>query len=347
MCEISKILVKRMNIKALLNFLFRTPLRTLYWINRSTKEIYRATFVSSGLYHGVFDALKNGRSHPKEILASIGGAGDIRDLEAWLDVGVSLGELERTPRGYALRGALAKELAKDSEESWAAYLEMRIKVMQDCIWKAPRLIKEGKRLSMDGRYADLVAKCSLTIEPIMDEVVDKTIPKTGAISLLEVGCGAGAYMKRACERNKSLTVVGLEFQKSVAKLAENNIQAWGLGDRIKVEVGDIRNYLSDKPFDIITLHNLIYYFTEAERVDLFRRIRFLLKDNGKVAITCLCKENDASSNVINLWATMTEGCGPAPEAKTLQMQLREAGYINIKQNKLIGAFSVFLACKGA
>lgn len=347
MYEILMILVKKMNIKALLNFLLRTPLIALYWINRSTKEIYRATFVSSGLYHGIFDALKKGHSHPKEILADIGGAGDIRDLEAWLDVGVSLGELKRTSKGYALRGALSKELTKESEQSWAAYLEMRIKVMQNYIWNAPGLIKEGKRLSMDDRYADLVAKCSLTIEPIMDEVVDKTIPKTAALSMLEVGCGAGAYMKRACERNKDLTVVGLEFQETVAKLADSNVQTWGLRDRIRVEVGDIRDYTPDKPFDIVTLHNLIYYFTEAERVYLFKRVRDLLKDNGKFAITCLCKDNDASSNVINLWATMTEGCGPAPEEKSLKNQLIEAGFTDVKQSKLIGAFRLFVGGKEA
>ncbi len=34
--------------------------------------------------------------------------------------------------------------------------------------------------------------------------------------LLEVGCGSGIYIKRACELNPLLTAVGLEVQQSVA-----------------------------------------------------------------------------------------------------------------------------------
>jgi SAM-dependent methyltransferase len=336
-----------MNIKALLNFLFRTPITTLYWINRSTLELYRATFVSSGLAHGIYDTLVKGPSRPEEILAAMGAKGGAKELEAWLDVGVSLGELQKTSRGYALKGALSTELAKESEESWRAYLEARIKVLQTYIWKAPQLIKEGKRLQLGEGYAELFAKCSLTIEPIMEEVVDYTIPKSGALSLLEVGCGSGDYIKRACARNPRLEVVGLESQESVANYAAANIREWGLDERVSVEVGDIRNYSPPRRFHIITLHNLIYYFPESERVDLLKSISGLLQESGKVAITCLCKTDEPSSSVLNLWGAMTEGCGPAPDSKNFLGQMKEAGFENVKDKKLVGSFHLFLGMNSA
>jgi hypothetical protein len=334
-----------MNLQALLKFVSKTPLKTLYKINRSTTELYRATFVSSGLVNGIYEALSHGPLHSREIISAIGAKGDAKALESWLDVGVSLGELEKTRNGYALSGALSTDLAKDSRQGWAAYLEARIRVMQEYIWKAPVLVKEGRRLELGEDYAELFAKCSLTIEPMMEEVVNMTIPESGALTLLEVGCGAGSYIKRACERNPLLQVVGLEPQPSVVKLARANVRDWGLEGKVTVENGDIRDYRPATNFHIITLHNLIYYFPETKRVELFRKLHSIMNPDGKLVITCLCKNRGLSSNVLNLWATMTRGCGPTPELGALLNQIKDAGFESVRERKLLSSFHLFSGVK--
>ena len=77
--------------------------------------------------------------------------------------------------------------------------------------------------------------------------------------LLEVGCGSGTYIRYATDRNSELTALGLELQPQVADMARRNLAAWGLSDRAEIETGDIRERKPTPVFDLVTLHNNLYY----------------------------------------------------------------------------------------
>ena len=146
----------------------------------------------------------------------------------------------------------------------------------DYIIKTPALLKKSEKFDFSQSYGELFARSSRTVEPILLDVVDKIIPTNDACRLLEVGCGSGVYIKRACERNFHLMVIGLELQEEVAAYARKNITHWKLEDRVTIEAVDIRKYQSEIKFDIITFFNLIYYFPAGERIDLLRRLRGFL-----------------------------------------------------------------------
>ena len=213
--------------------------------------------------------------------------------------------------------------------------------------KTPAFLKAKKKFDFSHSYGELFARSSRTVEPILVDVVDKIIPPNGECRLLEVGCGSGIYIKRACDRNPNLTVTGLELQETVVDFARKNAIIWQIEDRVNIEHIDIRQYQTDQQFDIVTFFNLIYYFPENERTNLLRNLGSLLKTGGQLILTTLCPTNDPSIQLMNLWSSMTDGFGPLPDPDSVCDQLNDAGFDEVQFEKLIPAFYLFKARKGA
>ncbi len=111
------------------------------------------------------------------------------------------------------------------------------------------------------------------------------------------------------------------------------------------KVRKIRKYESKSDFDLVTFYNLIYYFPVDERIDILKDIGKHLKPGGELILTSMCKGNDSSLHLMNLWTSMTDGYGPLPTPKQIHDHLEKAGYRNIKSEMLIPAFVSFRAIK--
>jgi SAM-dependent methyltransferase len=332
-----------MAISTLIKFILKNPISLVYRINKTLNEFYRAGFISTAISEGLYDVLSKGSANCKDIQQAIGTNFNQEGLEAWLDFGVAVGELSKKSRSYSIRGALSKELIKTDNDTWKAFLQARVEIFYNYIIKTPSFIKDGQKFDFSQSYGELFARSSRTVEPILIDVVDKTIPSSKACRLLEVGCGSGVYIKRACDRNPDITVIGLELQKEVADFARKNIINWQLEDRVTIESIDIREYRSQARFDIITFFNLIYYFPVSERIDLLRHLGDLLKPGGQLIVTTLCPANEPSVQLMNLWASMTDGCGPLPHPDDVCDQLKNAGFDDVQFEKLIPSFFLFKA----
>lgn len=59
---------------------------------------------------------------------------------------------------------------------------------------------------------------------------------------------------------------------------------------------------------------------------------------GSVVYTSMCRRDDPSFRMMNLWSSMTEGCGPLPVANELEEQLRDAQFTHIKRSFLMPGF---------
>jgi SAM-dependent methyltransferase len=333
----------RMAIKLLLKFLLKSPILLMYRINKTTKEFYRAGFISTAISEGIYDVLADGPASCKEIQETIGSNLNQEGLEAWLDLGVSLDELEKTNRKYSIKSAFSKELLKPTNDTWRAFLQARVEIFYEYVIKTPAFLKGKKQFKFSQSYGELFARSSRTVEPILFDVVDKIIPQNGSCRLLEVGCGSGVYIKRACDRNPHLTATGIELQKEVADFARENTIIWQIADRVTIETVDIRNYRDEEKFNIVTFHNLIYYFPVNERIDLLRHLGGFLYPGGRLILTTLCPQNDPSIQLMNLWSSMTDGCGPLPYPEQLSSQLEAAGFDKVQIEKLIPGFFLFKA----
>jgi len=56
--------------------------------------------------------------------------------------------------------------------------------------------------------------------------------------------------------------------------------------------------------------------------------------------------NDPSIQLMNLWASMTDGCGSLPYAEQVCDQLKEAGFNKVQFERLMHGFYLFKTRKG-
>jgi 4-hydroxy-2,2'-bipyrrole-5-carbaldehyde O-methyltransferase len=184
---------------------------------------------------------------------------------------------------------LSKGLLESNNKAYEAFLEEIVKYHYTYVMNTPTMLKEHKWFPFDETPGELVARSSRVSEPFIFEAVDAVILRQGNFRLLEVGCGSGIYIRRACIHNPELSAVGLELQEKVANVARKNITTWGLENRVTIEHSNVRNYSNSKKFDLITLHQNIYYFSVPEREGLFRYLNEYLNPGGQVLLTTVCQ----------------------------------------------------------
>jgi SAM-dependent methyltransferase len=321
-------------------------------LNKIFRQSYRSSFIAAALSEGIYTLLREEPASLDQIYQHLNGSaagedGSMEKLKTWLGVGVSLGELKLIPTGYALRSRLSRQLAQPANDGIAAMYQEVCTLHHDLITQTPARLREKRLLVLADTDGELIARSSRILEPYILEIVDAVVPEKGAINLLEVGCGSGVYIRRACLRNPVLKAVGLELQPNVADLARKNLQDWGLAERVRVDNGDIRTYSCPERFDLVTLHNNIYYFPIRERLDLLRRIANFLNPGGKIVVTSACL-GFQSTMMLNLWAEMTDGFGALPEADALSEMISQAGFSCLRKIELLpgGGFFAFVGSNG-
>ncbi|THB68546.1 MAG: SAM-dependent methyltransferase [Desulfovibrio sp.] len=332
-----------MNLKAVIRCIRAYPIALLQAIDRETNRFYRASFLSGLLAQPFAGTLTETSMSLAEIARELDLDPDSPELEAWLDMGVSLGVLRRRKGKYAVKSRLARKLIQ-GPQSWQAYFRIRVEVFYHYFVATPGKLVQGERFSLDDSHGELYAQSSRTVEPVLLDVARNTgCAEPGPCALLEVGCGSGVYIQAACEANPELFVVGLELQPSAAALAKRNIQAWGLGGRATIEQTGLMDYSGPSRHDIVTLHNLIYYFPLQDRPKAMSHVYSLLKPGGKVILSTLLRSRFPSIQAMHLWSSMNQGCGPLPHAGEIPELLKEAGFLSIESQELIPGMWCFTA----
>jgi 2-polyprenyl-3-methyl-5-hydroxy-6-metoxy-1,4-benzoquinol methylase len=327
----------------MIKFILKSPLSLLFQINKTVREFCRAGFISTALTEGIYDVLSKGPASCEDLQKAIDTDFNKEGLIAWLDLGVSLGELKRSQNLYSINGKFSKEILKPANDTWKSFFQARVEIFHNYIINTPSQLKKHKKFEFSQSYGELFARSSRTVEPFLLDIVDEIIPQTEKCSLLEVGCGSGIYIKRACDRNPNLNALGLELQEKVADFARDNVTVWQIADRVEIVAKDIRDYNCENKYDIITFFNLIYYFPVKERIDVIRKLKGLVRPSGQLVLTTLCPINEPSIQLMNLWSSMTEGFGPLPTPKEIICLFKEAGFSKFQDKKLMPGFFLFKA----
>jgi protein-L-isoaspartate O-methyltransferase len=334
--------VRAVNTLGLLKFVWSTSPRLLMRLVKNLEEACRSAFVTALVSEGIGQRLLAGPV-PLEKLHDDLALDDAREeLEAWLDVGVSLGELGKDERGYRLTGLLSRKLSDPANAVWHAFFQVRTDVFVDYVRSTPAKLRRRERFPSDEARGELFAQSSRTVEPLMFDLVDRVVPP-GKRRMLEVGCGSGVYLRRACDANPELDAVGLELTEPVAAFARKNVEQWGLGGRVTIETRDVRAFDRPGAFDLVTFYNLVYYFPVEQRVEVLAHLRRQLAPGGRLVLVTLTRGRDPSASTMNLWSSMTEGQGPLPTAGELEAQLRDAGFTTTQRQDVLPGFSAFVA----
>ena len=102
--------------------------------------------------------------------------------------------------------------------------------------------------------------------------------------VLEIGCGFGAITNMLCEKCKHVTAVELSKRRATGTLLRCREKS-----NLEIIVGNLNDIQFEKKFDYITLIGVLEYqgkYTETENpyVDFLKKIKSLLKTNGKLLI---------------------------------------------------------------
>ncbi len=335
-----------MTLRTFWRLLRQGDLSVLLAMGRLQRAYYRLCFLSAAAQDGLLARLAREALSFEQLAAEYApDPARHEGLRAWLDFGVRLGELRDAGGRYALRSWLARCLAQPQHDAAAALIEEAGTLHHALLMQGLSRLRTARGFTLAEQRGDLIARSSRLLEPFVYEAVDAAIPPTGAVRLLEIGCGSATYIRRAAVLNAGLTAVGLELQPEVAAQARANLRTWGLAERVTIEVGDVRTRPAEPSFDVATLHNNIYYFPVAERPALLAHVRGFLRPGGRLLLTTACHGGRPEADVLNVWAALTEGCGRLPAADELKRQLVEAGYANVRSRRLIPgqAYYAFVA----
>ncbi|RKS79660.1 methyltransferase family protein [Actinomadura pelletieri DSM 43383] len=306
--------------------------------------VYRASFLAAAAGNGVLQRLA---VRPCD-LDTLANALDVREdrdvLRAWLDIGVRLGELGFDDGCYKLRGRAAKALGRSRNDAIAAALEEVTRFHLPVLLEAPAIARGGKRLTLRDQDGAVIARSTQVVRPFVEEAVDLVVERHEPRRLLEVGCGSGVYARHAALLNPRLTALAIDLQDDVAAEAAANMAAWGLADRVDVRRADVRDLDMEPVFDLVTMHNNIYYFPTDERVKVLERVRSLLAPGGRLLLTTPCRGGPVGMEVLDLWFSCADFGGPLPDAAELVDQLQSAGFTSVRERRLIpgGEFRAFV-----
>jgi SAM-dependent methyltransferase len=315
------------------------------------RPFYRACYVAGLAENGMLAVLAGGPAPFDDLVARFCPTGERSErdaLDAWLDLGVSLRELRTTPLGYVLRGRLSRQLARPENDAALAALRSVVRHHHHFLTEGLGRLRSGHCFTPDDLDGELVARAARVFEPVVREALDAEVPREGPFRVLDVGCGAAGYLGHAALRNRSLTALGLEVQPAVAEAARRNVAAWGVADRVGIRTGDVRDLPAEPAYDLVTLHNNVYYFPVDARVPLLRQLRGFLKPGGRILVTTHCR-GSTSGGCLGLFAALTEGCGRLPGWEEMIAQLAEAGFRGATGRQLIpcDAYGAFTGTNGA
>jgi len=297
--------------------------------------MYRASFLASAASSGVLACLAVRPCDLDTLAVRIGAQGDPKLLRAWLDLGVRLRDLGWDDGCYRLRSRTAKALARTRNDAVTAALEEVVRFHLPLVAGAPGMLRDGRRLSLGDQDGAVIARSTRVIQPFVEEAIARTLVRTRPVRLLEVGCGSGAYVRYAASLNPRLTALAIDLQQEVADEAAKNMAQWGLADRVETRRCDLHDLDLEPQFDLVTLHNNIYYFPEADRVAALERARSLLAPGGRLLLTSSCQGGSAGIEVLNLWFEYADFGGPLPREHDLVAQLEQAGFRDVQARRLI------------
>src|SRR6266511_4311169 len=248
-------------------------------------------------------------------------------LDAFLRLGVALGELRCRAGRWSLRGRRGKALAVPGADT------MRAMAQEAVHYDAA--VYAGLAAHLRGAPPDdylaaagaVIARASRLVEPVLAPLLRSVVAERRPRRVLDVGCGTGVYLVHAATAGgPKLTGLGVDLDAGVVRLA----------GRFDVRHADVRTAeLEAASFDLVLLFQNIYYFAEDQRPDLLRRLRGLLAPGGALLLASLFAGRSLAAAHYDLLFRATAGCGPLPRRQQLDHQLHNAGFTTTRWVQLI------------
>jgi ubiquinone/menaquinone biosynthesis C-methylase UbiE len=155
-------------------------------------------------------------------------------------------------------------------------------------------------------------------------------------TMLDIGCGGGATIKRLLERNKDGQVYGIDIsEESVAKAKKVNAEA--LEKHVFVCQGSAEKLpYKDGMFDLVTAVETVYFWPNLPHC--LQEVLRVLKPGGQFAIMVEAIDSDS------VWTNMVEGM-TAYSPDDLKTMLSDAGFIQTVIHRKKPSYAAIISVK--
>lgn len=299
-------------------------MRTRLTAMRDGQAAVRVAAVGAGLRTGILDATREASGTPAAIAARAGWTGEATVL-GLLHVLASLGLVSerdghwRTTRHGRL--LLEDDVARAAYEGFSDFHTGLYDDLEHQLAGGPRRRDVAEK-------GDVIARLSRAMDPFVRDVLTREVGDRQPRRVLDVGCATGTHLAHAMRLLPEATGVGIEVDPAAAAMARRTLDEAGLGDRVDVVEGDVRESLGDvAEFDLALLANVVYYLPVDERVPLLRSVSDRVVPGGAVVVVTTALTDATFSRHFDLLLRTQEGAMSLPGLDQLCAQLREAGLV--------------------
>ena len=326
-----------MNFKYLVTVLRTMKIPGLFQIMRDWQAFVRMHFIFAALESGLLEALS--APSTRDDLIEILNVKRPEILEALLDVGLSAKELVFKNGSYSIKGKRSKAVLGKEGDLLAAMIQANVTYYSSVYRNAADRMR-GAPLGDDlEKIGDVVARFSKIAEPLFRNFTSVIVSKKKSLTVLDVGCGSGVFLQSIFQANSNATGIGIDIDAAVVGQAKQNIENWGLSDKFTIIAGDICSPPDGigGTFDLITMYNVLHYFTSEKRIELLQTICSMLSPDGKLAIATFLqsKGKDLGAANLHMVNSSLKGLAPLPDLNKMTAELMQSGLNRINTQRLI------------
>lgn len=155
-------------------------------------------------------------------------------------------------------------------------------------------------------------------------------------TMLDIGCGGGATLKRLLKRSEGAQVYGIDIsEESVAKTRKVNAER--LNSQVFVTQGSAEKLpYGDGQFDLVTAVETVYFWPNLP--DCLKEVNRVLKPGGRFAI--MVEVVDADS----VWTNVVDGM-TAYSPEKLKVMVEAAGFGNVELHRKKPTYAAIIGVK--
>jgi len=150
-----------------------------------------------------------------------------------------------------------------------------------------------------------------------------------ASTLLDVGCGSGAYSLAIVARHPAIAATLLDLPEPLAE-ARAMAAERGLGERVGFVAADALAYSPKNPFDVVLISNLLHMLGEERARELVRRSFDFTAPGGRIVVQGEFLDEGRTSprwaTLLNLVLRAVTPEGRNHTVADAERWLREAGF---------------------
>lgn len=241
-------------------------------------------------------------------------------LSRWIEVGLSLGHLEKKRGGkIKTEASIHKYLSKESPDSVGVILKEMMELHVPTLLAYKDLMRGYDKVTyLEKDYGKTVAETSALLETLAFPKVMKIIKKRKIKSIIDIGCGYAGYLRRIHEQKPDIRLTGVEMHSELYETAKNRCE----GTSITLHHENFDNYVHMKARqDMVMMNNLLYYFSPGKRQDVFDHATRILAKKGTLLIMSPLhdsKHGKAFSTAFNSFMSAHENLHPLPSEKEIR-----------------------------